>query len=287
MRRLVFALLLVVCAGNVSAQSAFRVNRAGLRTGPAMILIPGLLSGGDVWDGTVDRFKSQYDMHVLTLAGFAGVPAASGDSAFLSTTRDAIIRYIRDNHLQHPVIVGHSLGGFLAFWIAATAPDLVGPIVAVDGVPYLSALGDTTMTPARAAQQAGMMQTMFAGMTAAALGAQSRNAMMSQVRDTAWYTRGAAWGAASDGKTAGKAIAEMMTTDIRGDVSRIATPVLLFMSNAGMTPAQSDAVFALYKAQVAGVRNARVVVAQNAHHFIMLDEPAFFYNTVASFLNSK
>jgi pimeloyl-ACP methyl ester carboxylesterase len=55
----------------------------------------------------------------------------------LQTVRDDVLRYIQEKKLDHPVIVGHSLGGFLAFWIAATAPDAVGPLVAVDGVPFL------------------------------------------------------------------------------------------------------------------------------------------------------
>jgi len=57
-----------------SAQPApFSVKITG--TGRPMILIPGLLSSGDVWSTTVDRYKDRYECHVLTLAGFAGQPA--------------------------------------------------------------------------------------------------------------------------------------------------------------------------------------------------------------------
>jgi pimeloyl-ACP methyl ester carboxylesterase len=263
--------------------AAFRVEHAGTRGRPAMILIPGLLSSGDVWSATTAEFGADYDIHVLTLAGFAGVPATATEP-FLATTRDAVIRYIRDNKLDHPVIMGHSLGGFLAFWIAATAPDAVGPIVAVDGVPFLSALGDSTMTADKAKPQGDMMRGAFAAMNEAGMRAQTRMAMMQQVGDTIWFARGAEWGAKSDPRTAANAVAEMMTTDIRGDVARITSPVLLLMSTAGMNAQQRDAVLQSYSAQVRTIRNARVVPVENAHHFIMLDEPAFFYRAVRSFL---
>ncbi len=43
-------------------------------SGPAMLLVPGLLSSGDVWQQVVEHFRPRYQCHVLTLAGFAGVP---------------------------------------------------------------------------------------------------------------------------------------------------------------------------------------------------------------------
>src|ERR1700677_1286306 len=63
-------------------------------SGPPMILIPGLASGGNVWDGTVAHFKDRYQCHVLTLAGFAGQPAMDGP--FLEKVRDGIVKYIQE-----------------------------------------------------------------------------------------------------------------------------------------------------------------------------------------------
>jgi pimeloyl-ACP methyl ester carboxylesterase len=102
-----------------------------------MILIPGLQCSGAVWNEAVVFYSDKYQVHVLTIAGFAGEPAIPGLP--LSTVRDDLIRYIRENKLNHPVIVGHSLGGFLALWIAATGRDMIDRIVSVDGVPFLPA----------------------------------------------------------------------------------------------------------------------------------------------------
>lgn len=283
-RSLVTTLLVLLAAGAAHAQAPFSVERAG--AGRAMILIPGLLSGGDVWAGTVAEFSGEYDMHVLTLPGFAGVEAVR-DTPYLAAMRDAVIRYIREHELERPVLVGHSLGAFLAFWIAATAPEVVGPVVAVDGVPFLSALMDTSMTPARAASQAAMVRASMAGLTPEALGAQTRSALAAQTRDGAGAAAGERWGRASDAATAATAVAEMMTTDLRAEVSRITTPVLLLMAADGMPEPMRDMLHASYSAQVARVRDARVVVAADARHFIMLDDPGFLHREMRSFLADR
>jgi N-formylmaleamate deformylase len=97
--------------------------------GPPMILIPGLACAGAVWNDTVKRFEKQFQRHVLTLAGFAGEPARPGP--FLDAVRDGILRYIRNKKLVRPVIIGHSLGGFLAYELGIVAPEVVGPLIAV------------------------------------------------------------------------------------------------------------------------------------------------------------
>ena len=260
---------------------AFDVVRVG--HGRPMILIPGLLSAGEVWNSAVERYRDRFDMHVLTLAGFAGVPALRTDK-YLEAERDAIIRYIRENRLEKPVLVGHSLGAFLAFWVAATAPELVGPIIAVDGVPYLPGLGDTTMTPAKASAQAAQFNAMAATFTSEQLGMQVAMVMRTQSRDSSHSAMGARWGRASDGATMGRAMAEMFTTDLRADVAAIRTPVLLIASGFDVTDDRRELVLARYAAQVSRIPDRRVVMARNARHFVMLDDPKYLYSVMDEFL---
>jgi N-formylmaleamate deformylase len=91
------------------AQDAFQVKVSG--HGQQMILIPGLSSSGETYNSTVEHYKDRFECHVLTLAGFVGVPRVP--APFLDTVRDGVAAYIRDKKLNKPVIVGHSLGGFI------------------------------------------------------------------------------------------------------------------------------------------------------------------------------
>ena len=104
--------------------------------GRAIIMIPGLASSGTTWDATVKHLSAHYRCLELTLAGFVGVPAIPGP--LLTEARDQIAQYIRDNHLERPVIMGHSLGGSIALDLAAHYPDLVGPVIIVDSLPFFA-----------------------------------------------------------------------------------------------------------------------------------------------------
>ncbi len=267
--------------GVTEKRPSFTVTRIG--HGRPMILIPGLLSSGDVWSGTVAHLKDRYECHVLTLAGFAGQPAVP--PPFLQTVRDDVLRYIEEKKLDHPVIVGHSLGGFLAFWIAATAPDVVGPLVAVDGVPFLPALMDPSATAQSSAPRADPIRKLYASFTREQLAAQSRMAFAGMIKDPGHVETATGWSATSDPATAGAAIYEMMTTDLRQQIAAIKSPVLL-LAAADFAPdeASRKQLASAYEAQVAKVPRARVVLAERARHFIMLDDPAFLLSILDAFL---
>lgn len=111
------------------APYCFSVNVQGV--GRPIIMIPGLSCGGDVWDDTVKVLKSKYQCHVLTLPGFAGQKPIS--TPYMDTVRADIVRYVRDQKLSGTVIMGHSLGGSMSLWLAATEPKMFAGCISVDG----------------------------------------------------------------------------------------------------------------------------------------------------------
>jgi N-formylmaleamate deformylase len=255
-------------------------------TGRPMILIPGYLSSGEVWKTTVDRFKDRYQIHVVTVAGFAGAPATA--SPGLQNVRDAIIDYAVTKKLEKPVLVGHSMGGVLALWIAATTPDLPSAVVSVDGVPFLPALMNPAATAESAKPQAQQMKAIYASMTGTQLAAQTRMALGSMISAPADIEQATAWAAASDPATAGALIEDLMTTDIRGDMSRVTAPVLLIpalKAMSGDAAIMKNAV-AAYERQVAPIRT-HVTTPAHTLHFVMLDDPAFFLRTLEEFLATQ
>jgi len=281
--RTALATLILVSAAGAGAQTAhpsFSVTVTG--KGPAMLLIPGLLSSGQVWDSAVARYQDRYTLHVLTLAGFGG-PTPVGEP-FLARVRDEVIAYLREQKLQKPVIVGHSLGGFLGFWIAATAPDLVGGLVAVDGVPFLPGLGNPAATADSTTAQGGQIKAIYTSMSNAQLVAQTRMALATMITAPAHVEQAAAWAARSDAATAGTAVAELMSIDLRDTVAAITAPTLLIGATGAAPAAMRPGMAGSYQAQVARVKGARVIMAESARHFIMLDDPAFLFSALDEFL---
>ena len=271
----------LLAAGLSAPVSSISVEVTG--AGRPMILIPGFVSSGAVWKGTVDHYKDRYECHVITVAGFAGVPPAT--PAGLQRLRDDIIAYAVAKKLDHPVIVGHSMGGMLAIWIAETRPDLPGAIISVDGVPFLPALMNPAATAESAKAQAAQMQTMYASMTPLQLGMQSRMAFQAMISDPARVDEATRWAERSDPRTAATLIYDLMTIDIRADARAIAAPLLLIPALTGMS-GDADLMKraqASYEAQIAGVP-VHELVAAPTRHFVMLDDPAFFLATMDAFL---
>lgn len=261
-------------------RAAFDVEVHG--SGRPVLLVPGLATTGEVWDSTVARLKDRYELHVLTLAGFGG-PEPVGEP-FLPRVASAMIEYVEERGLVQPVVVGHSLGGFLAFMAAAEAPTAFGGVVAVDGVPFLPALMNPSAMPAGQVEQAGAMKRLYGSITPEQFQMQNRMALSSMITDPADVDRAARWAAKAQPSAVGSAIAEMMTIDLRQRVARIDVPVLL-VGALGAAPApMAGPLRDAYRAQVAAVPHAEVVFAERAKHFVMLDDPAFFFGQLEPFL---
>ena len=274
--------LLLVCALATTATAAaapapFSVEVRG--HGPPVVLIPGLSCGGDVWRATVDKYAATHELHVLTLAGFAGQPPIDGP--LLEPVRRALADYIRAHKLARPVIVGHSLGGVLALWLAATEPDLVGGVVVVDAVPFLPALMQPGATVDRARPQAEAMRTMLSALSPAQFAAQNRQSLAAMITRPADVDAVAARSTRSDPKAVAQAMYDVMTTDLRPLLAKVRAPALIFVAAAGQDAAK---VRAAYEAQYAPLAGHTTVVAAKARHFIMLDDAPLFYRALDRFL---
>lgn len=260
---------------------AFAVEVTG--EGPPMILIPGLASSGEVWDSTVERYRGRHRLHVLTLAGFAGQPPI--EPPLLAAARDQLIAYVEAMGDERPVVVGHSLGAFVAFGVAAAVPDRVAAVVAVDGVPFLPALYDPQATAAGAAAQAEPIRQLYASLTPEQLALQSRMALTAMITDPADVETALAWSAASSPAAVGDAMAELMSTDLRESLAAIEAPVLLIAAaKAAEDEAAREGLRESYQAQLRHARDGRVVLATGARHFVMLDDPDFLHAAIDELL---
>lgn len=252
-----------------------------------MLLIPGLTCPGAVWDETVARYQKQYQCHVVSLAGFGGTAAPASPNQLLLNVRDQLLTYIKTQKLNKPVIVGHSLGGFMGLWLSATAPEAIGPLVVVDSLPFLAAVQNPTLTAEAAKPMAeGMRQQMAkGGMTAAA----QRQMVAGMVTDTTRQAQLARWGTASAPAIVAQAMYDLYTTDLRADIARIQQPTLVLGAWAayqqyGSTKESTRAVFAQ---QYAKLPQHRIEMSEAGKHFLMYDDTNWFFAQTDAFLKQN
>lgn len=249
--------------------------------GPAIIFIPGLNSSGAVWDEVVAGLADRYTCHVLTLAGFAGEPPIA--PPFLPTIRDAVLEYVEHRGLQEPAIIGHSLGGALVLWLGATASNRVGRIVTIDGVPFLPALTNPDATSASVRSMALGMRDAIVNASDADRARQAGFTLRMLVTKPRHVDLVSEWAAASDPQTSGQALMEMMTTDLRPEMSHLVRPVLLIAPDAPAGVA-ADRVRLPYEQQFESIPDHRIVFVPNTRHFVMLDDPAAVLTAINAFL---
>jgi len=241
---------------------AFTVDVKG--AGRPVVLIPGLGCPGAVWDETIAHLGDGYQTHALTLAGFAGNPAIR--EPLSAAVRRDLTRYIRSRRLRDPIIVGHSMGGFIAYWIASYHPELVGPVIVVDAGPALS--GDLDEAKALRSRWKNASDDEFhGGMRAAFLQMTAVPKKMMPV--IAQVIR-------SDRAAIGNAIYEMMITDLTDQVRHIIAPVLVIAADGGYQTRIRN--------QIETIPDHEMIVVPRAHHFVMYDAPAAYFRAIDAFL---
>jgi len=232
--------------------------------GRPVIFIPGLGCPGAVWDTTVAHLGDGYESHVLTVAGFAGT-AAIAEPLSAAVRRD-LTRYIRSRHLHDPIIVGHSMGGFIAYWIASYHPELVGPVIVVDASPALS--GDLDEARALRARWKNASDDEFTeGMRAAYTAMTSFPKKLAPVIEA--VTR-------SDRRAIGDAIYEMVTTDLTDRVNDITAPVLVIAADGSYQTR--------IRTQIETIPDHTMIVLPRTRHFVMVDDPEGFFKAIDRFL---
>ncbi len=288
-------LLIVLLLLGLVSQKAAAYQDPGLITkvtgkGQPMVLIPGLTCPGAVWDETIAQLGKGYEYHTVTLPGFAGnSPLEDHEGKYLEKMRDLILDYIHEQKLKKPIIMGHSLGGFLALTITIAEPDLPSRLVIVDSLPYLPGIQMQGMSEENIKNMAKNMKTQMVGSAsqpAASRKAFQRTMLKSMIMDSAKIERALQWGVDSDTETTAQAMYELYTIDIREDLAKIKVPTLVlgaWIAYKGYGATRENTL-KNYKDQYAKLDGAIVDLTDNGNHFIMWDDPEFLMNWMKKFL---
>lgn len=265
-----------------AAPAAVTVEETG--EGRAVLLIPGLASGGAVWDGVVSELGGA-NAHVVTLAGFAGAPPVEGP--FFETRLAALRSYLKTSRITDAVIVGHSLGGVLAMKLALAEPERVSRVVIVDSVPFLAQFLFGAQTADAARPFAEQWRAQAIATPDAAFAAQQQAFAATQTSSADGQAAILADSLASDRKSVADAMAEMLGDDMRQVIAGMKQPMLVLYPFREGGPFTAEMTDAAYAGQYAAAANATLKRVDGSAHFIMYDRKDAVVDAVNGALTAK
>ncbi len=285
-------LALAACATAPEApQAGFTSERISVVTrgsGRDVILIPGLSSSRDVWNTTADALDDNYRVHLVQLNGFAGAPVGgNADGEVSAPAAEEIARYISESNLDHPAVIGHSMGGVIGMMLAARHPNAVGKLMVVDMFPFMGAMfGAPGATPDSVRPIADQIR---AGMRMAPQGVvsdQTRATINSMVRTESARPEIIEHARQSNVGVTANAFHELIVTDLRPELPNIRAPLTVLYVIPPQAPITPEQYEGFMRASYANVPTARIVKIEDSYHFIMIDQFDRFMSEVNTFLGS-
>lgn len=278
-------------AARRDATERFHSDRITVTTrgsGPDVLLVPGLASSAaDVWAGTVAAVPG-YRYHLVQLHGFAGVPAgANGDGGpVVAPVVEEVARYVRETRLDRPAVIGHSLGGAVGLALAVRHPAAVSRLMVVDMVPWMGTFFGPpgTVTPESARPIADAVRASWETPGDEPWRRRITTSVNSMIGTDSLRPRAIAQGLASDRGVAARVMRDMILQDLRADLAKVDVPIRVLYVQGPHLPLDTAQVDAVFRAGYAAAPRATLRRIPDAHHFIMLDQPARFADEVRAFL---
>lgn len=263
-----------------------RISYVDLGSGePAALFVPGLGAQWRVWARNLPAIATRRRAIAVDLPGFGGSEVGTSPVSIRGYA-EVLDRFCDRLGLDRVVVVGNSMGGFVAAEFALLAPDRVSGLVLVDAV---------GMVPTRAEISRGLpflWSTVLLGNRVAAAGRRIaarpglRRAALSRVvhdptaipADLTYWALLAAPGPSS--RSALKATLSYLTEDWEERVGAIDRPTLIIWG-------EDDALIPIrhayeYKRRIP---EARIVRLPRAGHIPMVEQPERFNEALLEFLD--
>ncbi|WP_420471096.1 alpha/beta fold hydrolase [Brevundimonas sp. FT23042] len=283
----VFAAPVPAAVPGVEVQAPFRSDRLSVEVvgqGPDVILIPGFGCSREVWRAEAERLKATHRVHLVQLAGFAGEPWVHGDGPFIEPVVEELARYIQEEGLRSPALVGHSMGSLVGLRLAQEHPGSLGRLMSVDSLPFFGALRGPQVNVEMMRPAAEQTAQMLRNIPDDAFRAAQVSSAAGYSRDPRVREQMVEWTVASDRQAMGAAMRDVLLTDARPGLPSMRLPVTVLYAadaNGGAPAAQADQAWGNEYAPLPGVRLIRV---DDSRHFIMSDQPEKFADLMDQFL---
>lgn len=253
--------------------------------GRDVVFIHGLAASPDCWEEAATSLTGVC-VHAIHMRGFAGLAPSAFRSPmnFLKPMADAVAGYIRTLRGGPVPVVGHSMGGLVALMVARDHADVVDRLMVVDVPAFFSMLITPFATATSMAPLAQHSRRSYFEKSKTEHQEAIRRASEKLVTSPETLERVVRWGLASDRRTTADVMAEVMVTDLRGDLQRIQAPVDVIYAWDKVSPASKMGLDQVYASSYAGLQQGRRLRIDDARHYVMFDQPAAFYGAVNAWL---
>jgi len=261
----------------VESQQFESIKIETIGKGKPIFYLPGFTVPGSIWKETTENITLHRKSYFISYAGFNGNKPI--EMPWYNNIKSSIIKYIKDNNLNELIIVGHSMGGNLAVDLASELPNIISKIIIVEALPCMREVMMPNV-PAESLfykspynkQMFEMNEQQFKNM------ASKMAANMTLNKEKVETLKN--WILEADRKTWVYGYTDLLKLDLRNTLSNIKCETLII----GASFPDVKIAKGNYENQYSNLTNKKIVMAPNSKHFIMFDQPKWFYETVNDFL---
>jgi len=281
-------MILSVCiyANALTPRTSLQVRVIG--QGKPMIFLHGYGCSGDVWNTLADRLIDKIQCHIVYLPGFAETPGFQTDS-YMTDVKEKIASYIKQQNLDRPIIIGHSLGGFLALFLACEYPNLVGPIIDLDGLAYTPAIIDPkadVKSQLSVATQYFKFDDIPLGTPNPRTEEEIKPYVLSMTNHADKADLLVEWTKKSDQRILNQSMYDLFTIDLRNEIEKIDSHILVLGTWVGYKSygVSKESSLKSYQEQFRKAAHCTIKISQAGRHFLMWDDEQWLLSEILNFL---
>ncbi|MCL3781334.1 alpha/beta hydrolase [Prolixibacteraceae bacterium JC049] len=273
--RITLALIILIVSNVTAQQLNIKVEVRG--EGTPVLLLPGFTCPGEVWKETVDEIAEKNECHMISYPGFGDV--APIDTLWLETVKQDVIKYLDDNKLKKVKVIGHSMGGTLALWLAAERNKHIEEVMVVDALPCMGAVMFPNYSSDQIQYNTPYNQNLL-NMNEAGFKAMATNFAQFMCLDKSKHKQLVDWMNIADRKTYVYGYTDLLKVDLREAVGNIAVNVKVLAA----THPNKQMIEQNYQKQYVALKQKEIIYIDNSAHFIMFDQFNTYIQQVKQFL---
>ncbi len=238
--------------------------------GSDIVLIHGLGSDASIWEAVTPRLLLGFRVWAYEMPGHGSTPPIQ--DATIATVADHLGRFLAEQGIHTPVLVGHGFGGMVAMTFAYDHPEQVRRLVLIDAVPRQSAPREVKV------QVADQLANNYDAYLANYFGLLSQEKVIAdRVVDQALRT---------EQITFTQLLLNSFDFDLSDELNGHDIPILVIGSGS-LLPDPALAQQFLDGYGFAGARTIAFKTMPGVGHFVMLEEPDYTASVIAAYALQK